>query len=430
MAIYALTRKTIFVHDLLVGLSLRGLGAVASFGLTWITAQLYGVKPLGLYQMAFATAGLVASLSIMGQEVVIIRQLTPLVHKQMWAEVRARFRGTMRAVAINGWVLALVSAIIIAPLAAFLIGEPDLLPFMIALSPFVVLFPMIRINSALLRCLGRVKLSQSLEGVLYTTLAVVGLFVLWVMGVETSPLTVPFFLIMGLLVSFWVARQLAAAQMRDWPSDQPSMKADLKSGRWIAAAPLVASTSNWLLLLLVGGMLGPAEAGIFRTAVMICMLMELINTSFVAMAGPHLAKAAAEGALRAIRKLVLIAGAVGLALAAPLAFVIIAYPHFLLGLFGTEFMVGARSLQWIALAQTLNIAAGPVGAALIMQKRERLVLGIEICAATLGVVTSLVLIPYIGMEGAALGMMAAIIARNAANAAAVWAMPAKQAGAI
>jgi O-antigen/teichoic acid export membrane protein len=184
-------------------------------------------------------------------------------------------------------------------------------------------------------------------------------------------------------------------------------------------------TGNWLILMLIGALLGAADAGIFRTAVMICMLMELINTSFATMAGPHLARAAGAGDTARLRRIILVAGGIGITLAAPLGLLALLAPEWLLGLFGPEFSAGANALQWIAVGQMVNVAAGPVGVALVMQKRERPMLLIEFCATLCGLATTVVLLPVWGLAGAGLGVLVAATIRNVTNAALVWFTDAK-----
>jgi O-antigen/teichoic acid export membrane protein len=107
-------------------------------------------------------------------------------------------------------------------------------------------------------------------------------------------------------------------------------------------------------------------------------------------------------------------GLIGLALVAPLAAACLFAPQFLLGLFGPEFVEGALALQVLAGAQTVNVMFGPVGTALIMVGRERIVLWIEVAASGLAIILALALIPEMGLLGAAIGFAAGTVLRNAA----------------
>lgn len=411
--------------DLLLGLGLRGAGAVSSFALAWIMAQMFGATIVGHYQIAFTTAMLLAGIAALGQPVMLVRQIATLTEGDNRSQVAASFRGILRFVTMSGGALAMLAALLSVPLARGLIGEAALTPFVILLAPAVLLLPLVQVQNALLRCLGRVRLSQSLEGVSYTTFATLVLGVLWLQGGTVQPLIAPVALVIGLLLSLLIGRYVTRRELGSWWNSQPPAGIDLAAGGLVAAAPIATLTGNWLILMLIGASLGPADAGVFRIAVMICMLMELINTSFATMAGPHLARAAGAGDTARLRRIILVAGAIGITLAAPLGLLALVAPEWLLGLFGPEFPAGAGALQWIAIGQMINVAAGPVGVALVMQKRERPMLMIEFCATLCGLATTVALLPGWGLAGAGLGVLTAAAIRNLANAALVWFTDAK-----
>ena len=392
--------------------------------MTWIMAQMFGAKVIGLYQIAFTTMTLLAGVAALGQPVVMIRYIAPLLQANRLPEVGARFRGSVRFVAGLGSALAVTAALLAWPLAELLIGDAGLTPFVIAIAPAVLLLPLVRVQNALLRCLGLVRLSQSLEGVGYTTFAMLVLLVLWQVGGTHNPLIAPVALVTGLLLSVaagaWFTRRSLSSHELSGPAARP----DIAAGAWVATAPIIGLAGNWLILLTIGALLGAAEAGVFRTAVQICMLMELINTSFATMAGPHLATAAGSGDRARARRIILFAGGIGSALAAPLGLLAMIAPEWLTGLFGEEFVTGADALRYLAAAQLVNVAAGPVGVALVMQKRERAVLAVELCATVCGLLTALALIPGWGLVGASLGVLLTVVIRNLINAVQVWLTPA------
>jgi O-antigen/teichoic acid export membrane protein len=137
----------------------------------------------------------------------------------------------------------------------------------------------------------------------------------------------------------------------------------MRSGLRIASGPILTQAGNWLALLAIAGQMSAAEGGIFRIAVQVCMLMQLINGSFATMAGPHLARAANAGDTRQLRRTILTAGGIGIALSAPLGLMALLAPAWIMGLFGPEFASGAVALQWLTIGQLVNVAAGPVGGA-------------------------------------------------------------------
>ena len=393
---------------------------MSSFALAWILAQQFGARTVGLYQVGFTTATLLAAIAVLSQDTVLVREIAPLIQSNKLGEAARRFRGIRQLALAGGIVLALLAALVAFPLARYILGDVEVAPFIIALAPAVLLLPQMRIHNALLRCLGQVTLSQTLEGVSYTTFAMIGLLVLWQLGDWSVPLAAPVLVTTGLLISVSIGVSATAKHLDRWPSEGPLIPADKTSGAWIAAGPIIAQATNWLILLAITAMLSAGDGGVFRIAVLTCALMQLLSTSFGTMAGPYLARASNAGNLGQIRSTVLVAGGIGAAIASPVALLALLAPGWVMGLFGQEFVAGSNALQLLAIAQLINVAAGPVGVALVMQNRERVVLWVELGSSVTALALTAVLLPVWGLAGAGTGLLVAAILRNGTNWLFAW----------
>lgn len=414
------TRRNRLTSDLLIGLGLRGFGAVSSFAFAWLIAQLFGARVVGLYQVGFTTATLLAAVAVLSMDVVLVRRVTPLFEVGNFAAASSVFRAIRRFVLRSGVLLAITTALLAYPFAVFLMDEPGLWPFIAALSPLILFVPLIRVQNALLRSLGKVFTSQSLEGVLYTSIAMTGLGVIALTTSDPEPLAAPGLLICGLIVAVVIGWRITKRILDQWPHEGSGPSVEARSGATIAAAPIITQAGNWIVLLAITAIMSSADAGIFRMAVLVCMLMQLVNTSFATMAGPYLSRAADAGDLAQVRRTILIAGSIGLVIASPVGLAALLFPEFVLSLFGNEFTSGAVALQLIAIGQLIDVLAGPVGIALIMQKREKYVLRVEAVATLAGLATAIALLPSWGIAGAGLGMLVASLLRNAINWSLVW----------
>ena len=297
----------------------------------------------------------------------------------------------------------------------------DLEPWLwllLAFAPVVPMMAVLRHSTALLRSQGNVLMSQSLEGLVYTSLAAVIVATLWLSGQSVPPVYLPLAYLAGLALAVGIGVAAAGRLSISWLTSQKSatpVALDLRAGLRITGAPFLTQASEWLTLIALGAMAGLADAGIYRTAFTICLLFQLVSTSFATMAGPHMARASAESDRAALMAITRKVGLIGTALVTPLAALCLIVPEWLLGLFGDEFVSGALTLQIVAAIQLFNVALRPTIPALVMVGREQLVLGIEIVSASLGVLLAIALIPSLGMLGAALGFASATVLRNSAS---------------
>lgn len=406
--------------DLLLGLGLRAAGAVSSFALAWLIAQMFGARTVGLYQIGYTTATLLATVAVLSMDVVLVRRVSPLIETERLGDASAAFRATRGFVGKFGLALALAVAVLAWPFSVYVMDEPELTLYVALLAPVVLLLPLMRVQNALLRSLGKVLMSQSLEGVLYVTIAIAGLGVIALVSAAPEPLAAPVLIVVGLVVSVAIGFAFTGRYLRQWPRPEAKAEVEIRSGAAIAAGPIIGQAGQWLILLLITALMSAADAGIFRMAVLTCMLMQLVNASFATMAGPYLARAANAGDLGLIRRTILVAGSIGVVIASPVALVALFAPQWVLVLFGEEFTSGALALQLLAVGQLINVLAGPVGIALIMQNREKTVLWVEAIATITGLALAVALLPEWGLAGAGFGLLVASLIRNAVNWSFVW----------
>jgi O-antigen/teichoic acid export membrane protein len=399
--------------DLAIGLTLRGLGAVSSFALIWLIAQTSGAGVLGAYQLGLASATVLGLVAVAGLDILLIRQAA---HAEVGApkgDLGATYKAGRRLILWLG--LAGAAAMLAGGgvMTAGLAGDAGAAFVILAFAPAVPLLALLRHGNAMLRSQGNVLLSQSLEGVFYTSLAALIMAGAWWASRPLPQALLPLPYLAGLVAAWLICRRAVTALTRDWGDGTAQI--DWRAGMRTTGAPLIMMVGDWLTLLLLGAMASLAEAGIYRTAYQFCMLFQLVNASFATMAGPHLARAHARGSREEVLGTTLKVGLVGLALVAPLAAVCLLAPAFLLGLFGPEFVAGALALQVLAVAQTINVMFGPVGTALVMVGEERKVLWIEVAATGLVIALCAALIPAMGLTGAAVGVAAGTVLRNGAS---------------
>jgi O-antigen/teichoic acid export membrane protein len=399
--------------EMLLGLFLRGLGAISSFALLWLIARIYGAGVIGLYQLGLTTIVLLGTLSALGLPELVIRKLSSLISRGELGDARTTFRACFRYVLARGIVCAILLAALAVPFSRYVLGEPEAASFLIVFAPAALFLALLRLTAALLRTTGRVVASQSLEGVFYTSLAALSLAIAWALGHTGSPLLPVWFYVLGcglaVLISWLLVRRVIAT----WPRGKSLIRPN--EGTFIAAAPLTGHGGDWLQLLIITSFLGLEEGGIYRTAFQFCLVFQLVTTSFAIMSGPHLARAAGEGDYREVNRMVRSAGLIGAALCLPFAIACWVTPDWLLSLFGPEFEEGALSLQILVTAQIMNVARGPVGTALVMLHRERYVLGLEIVAVGAGVLAALALVGPFSIAGVAAGPLVSSLIRNVAS---------------
>ena len=397
--------------DLLIGLVLKGMGALASFGLNLLIARVLGADGIGVFQIALATAALLSVLSVLGLDTVIVRTVSVAWRRQDFAVVRASIVKVLKIVAGWGAIVALVVGALSVPFAETVLGHAGVgrsLLLMIAAVPALAL---IRAISASIRATGRVLLSQSLDGVSYTGLTAVALGAMLLArgGIGFNAPAATYLAASWLVLA--VSLACVAALIRKLPHGTADIS--LRSGGRISLIYLLGFLVEWSAVVMLAASAGAAEAGIYRVAAQFGLLFLLVRNAFDQMVGAHLAARFAEQDYAGMRAMARRTGLIGAVLSAPVALLIIIAPSFLLGLFGPEFKQGALALMILGAGQFASVAIGPLGTILDMSHREDLGMKIEFAVAATALVLLFVLTPQFGLTGTAAAVTCSIFLRIA-----------------
>ena len=94
---------------------------------------------------------------------------------------------------------------------------------------------------------------------------------------------------------------------------------------------------------------------------------------------------------------------------APLVIVLIFNPKLVMGIFGHDFIFGVNLLVILVAAQVFNVLTGPVGIVLQMTGRQNLDLITNLVLVICNLLLNIILIPTIGVEGAACATLISVV---------------------
>lgn len=398
---------------LLIGLCLRAGGAVASFIMTYLIARTQGAEVVGLYQIGLTTASLAALVASRGLPLVLVRSAAGLLADKRLGDLATTFHTSQRYIFLSG--LALIATVIALawPLGSIVLGQSEAVIFILACAPLVLILPQLRLNTEMLRSLGSVWLSQSLEGIFYTSLTAVVIAAIWFSSFELAAISIPLIYLANAGLAVFLSRAALRRRMHGWGSGEAQLAPF--TGVTAVSAAVVMVLGEWAILIIIGSALGLIDAGVYRTVFMICAVFQMVTASFATMAGPHLARARAAGDPQGVYSILRTAGLLGLVVCAPGAILVFAAPEWLLGWFGEEFRRGATALVLLAIAQLIGVANGPTAPATLMLGREKISLQIEVALIAFTVPATLLLVGVYGLTGAAGALLAASIVRCVAS---------------
>jgi O-antigen/teichoic acid export membrane protein len=183
------------------------------------------------------------------------------------------------------------------------------------------------------------------------------------------------------------------------------------------ALPMVfASTmmfvKGWIDNIMVGIFMHEADVGVYDVAFKLANFASFSLVPVNAIAAPKFAELYGRRDIIALGKLAQQSTQLIMLSSLPILLAILVAPRFLLGFFGPEFTAGAVALTVLASGRFVSAACGPVAYLLQMTGHQTTFRNVIVAVTVMAVLLNYLLIPPLGILGAALSTFAAVIIQN------------------
>lgn len=384
---------------------MRGFGLAAQLLAAIVIVRLVGAAEYGRFVFAYTWALLFGGALSLGLSELTVRELPRFF-------VRKDAEATLRYLAATGATILATGAVLALGLGLvyrgweFDFGVPWVLVALAALSHGAVLAASHTMNA-----LQRVLFSQFVETVFRQSvyLALIAAVLLLGHGITVEQLFV-LNIAVGAAAVVWigiVAWRTLAPKIREFRADGgPPGPSPGLLGWYKGSIPMLAVTLTYMIqpeldTIMVGFLLDDESVGIYRVAArgaFIVMIAVLVSNQVLA---PPLSQAIAEDdrarAQQLLTHAAFVVGVAGVGLAA----VLWALSSVYLSLFGSEFSAGRSPMLILSAAHaSVSLMAGS-GLFLVLVHKQNLILLVTICTTFLNLGLNALLIPRMGVEGAA-----------------------------
>jgi O-antigen/teichoic acid export membrane protein len=177
---------------------------------------------------------------------------------------------------------------------------------------------------------------------------------------------------------------------------------------WVSESLTLMVNSGMYLILgqlsvvMIGMMHGTSESGIFSATVRIATMVSFAITSINMIAAPIISECYAKGDMKQMQKICTLSGRSGFIFAGLVFLAVLLFGQWILGLFGEEFKTGHGALILLSLSHLVHSYCGQSGTVMTMTGQQRASSRLLIISTVMNVVLNLVLIPSMGMIGAAI----------------------------
>lgn len=187
---------------------------------------------------------------------------------------------------------------------------------------------------------------------------------------------------------------------------------------WVSA--LASTGLIWTDTLLIGVLKGNADVGVYNVSTRIVTLAVFVMAPINAAFGPQLAHLHHVGEHAQIARIYRAASTWIVRLALPAFVLLTVFPAHILAFFGHDFATGATVTAILAVGQFVNASTGPCGTVLNMSGRVAINMVDNVAVLALDIALNLLLIPRLGIVGAAIAWSTSLAVVNLTRVVQVW----------
>lgn len=405
-----------------VGTFALNAGAVVlNFVLVLLLSRLLGAAGYGAYASAFAWAGVLSIVAVLGLAPLVVRHVASYHASESWGLVRGLLRRANQTVTA-----ASVATVVLAAPAGWMIyrGRSELMhPFWVAL----LLVPLIALSSlrqAAMQGLGRVVLGRTPDTVVAPALFIAATLTAgialddrftatWATALQVGTTTC------ALALGAWLLRRslphsvllaVPEYEMRSWR----------RSGIPLVLLNVVMAANAQVGTIMLGALATAADAGVFNVAVRTTSLISFVMLAASYPLMPLVARLHASGERERLQRTVIRTARGVLLISAPTGFVLVLFAPLILRLFGAEFGDGATAMRILAVGEVVNVLTGFGGLVLVMSGREADLAWSVAVGAAVNLGLSAALIPVLDVKGAAIAAATAMAFSNTIMSLLAW----------
>ena len=215
----------------------------------------------------------------------------------------------------------------------------------------------------------------------------------------------------------WLWRLVQRVERRHPATRPPTPLGALSREFWVFTAPrgmtgVFQVTTLWVGTLMVGSLMDTAHASIYTASTRYLVAGSVVNMAIIQVIGPKLSELLSSDARQRAMDVYQVSTAWLMTIAWPMYLGLAVFAPLLLRVFKPQYVSGTSSLEILAVTMLVATGIGPVDMVLLMGGGSFLNLANLMAALGVNLALSFLLIPRLGLAGAAVAWAASIVVKN------------------
>ena len=394
------------IKHLSLSFGLRITSAILAFVALMVIARLLGPEGVGIYALVLSFTQIAAMASRLGIDTILMRDVArdkdrPELVSLRYQSVDIIYKKSVCLVICLGIFVAFLCDVIYE-----IEGLGVLMSIMmLSVAPIAFMY----LNTETLKGLKKTSSAILISEVLPYCFLILGLFLLVpVIGIFATSICFLIAYFAAYVVSKYA---IVKSYFRNYGSLNQVKGDSLYGWPFIKEGfPVLLVNILELMLLAIGPFLlayyfSESEVGAFRVAARIAMLTSFVMFAVNAVGAPRFSRIYKLSNRDELEKSAAQISILACAMAAPIFFIFIVFPEVLMSVFGDFFAKASSVLVIIAIGQLFYVLGGPVAPLLLMTGNAVALRNIYLVTFVVCIFTNAVLVPQMGLIGAAVAIM-------------------------
>lgn len=418
--------KKLFKNELVsksvAAFAVKIIAAAAMFVLNVILARKLGANDIGIFFLSVTIVTLVAVVSRLGLDNAVLKYISAYTSKNKHNRVSDVYFKANALVFLMSLILVFLFISNISIVNQYLFDgdisvNDSLYLFVLSVIPVAL----ITIQSESLKGLKRITESVSIQSLLvpvftiFLTLLFVDQYGLY--GAALSYLLGNF---ITLVIALYIWNVHKVRSFNKIETDKVEINQLLKVSMpmlWVAIFQVV---NIWFSTLALGVLATNEDVGIYNLAARTAALTSFILVAVNSISAPKFSEMYENNDSEGLERVAKGSALIATVMATPVLCAFIIMPEYVMSIFGSEFKNGAIVLSILAISQFINVCTGSVGYLLLMSGNEKKMRNNMFFCTAINIVLNILLIPELGIIGAALATASVMVLQNVIAVIIAW----------
>ncbi|WYP26055.1 flippase [Alkalihalobacillus sp. FSL W8-0930] len=387
------------------------IGAVLGFTISVVLARQLGASGIGVYNLSISITALSIVITKFGLDNALLRFIAEGYSNKNWAGIKGLHNQSLRISITIGLVATVLIILNAGWISKFIFGNIALETPLRIMSLVILPNALINLYSEIYKGLGKVKLATFLQGACIPIVNILLLLSLY--NNITVTLAILTYLSANLIVIFtlwlgWIRITYHAKGIKGVFDREKLVRTSFPL-LWVSSMSLIIDTMDTIMI----GLLSTSEeVGIYSSAAKIAFMSSMLLYAVNGVIGPKFSVFYSKGELKKLQSLSRKITGLTAMISILIVTILFIFRNEIMLLFGDEFILGTTAFSFLILGQFFALATGPVGSLLIMSGNEKYYKRNVMMCALMNLILNIILIPILGMNGAAISTAISLSAKN------------------